>query len=99
MVGRKRTYVSWRFAVDFEGGDLSLVGADVPVTPVITSSRGTIEIPSARPLHAIRGYRAMFDLRLPDDKPVPVELRLYLACQGQAMSETWCWQWTAPAAK
>jgi len=99
VVGRKRTYVSWRFAVDFEGGDLSLVGDDVPMTPVIASSRGTVEIASARPLRAIRGYRAMFDLRLPDEKPLPVELRLYLACQGQAMSETWCWQWTPPAAK
>ena len=40
----------------------------------------------------------MFDLKLPDQKPTPVELRMYLAYQGQAMSETWCYQWTPPAA-
>jgi len=58
-----------------------------------------VELPSARPLKSIQGYRAMFDLRLPDEPPVPVELRVYLAYQGQPMSETWCYQWTPPAAR
>jgi glucans biosynthesis protein len=96
VVGRKRAYVSWRFAIDFAGGDLSLAGEETKMVPVITTSRGTVEIPSARPLKNIHGYRAMFDLRLPDDRPTPVELRLYLAYQGQPMSETWVYQWTPP---
>jgi glucans biosynthesis protein len=41
----------------------------------------------------------MFDLRLPDDRPAPVELRLYLAYQGQPMSETWVYQWSPPATR
>jgi glucans biosynthesis protein len=99
VVGRKRQYVSWRFAIDFAGGDLSLVGDETRMTAVITTSRGAVEIASARPLNSIQGYRAMFDLRLPDDRPVPVELRVYLAFQGQPMSETWCYQWTPPVAR
>jgi glucans biosynthesis protein len=99
VVGQKRKYVSWRFTIDFEGGDLSLVGDEKQMTAVITPSRGAVELPSARPLKSIQGYRAMFDLRLPDERPVPVELRVYLAYQGQPMSETWCYQWTPPAAR
>ena len=97
VVGRKRTYMSWRFAVDFEGGDLSLVGEETKMAAVITTSRGTVEIASARPLKSIHGYRAMFDLKLPDETRTAVELRMYLAYAGQTMSETWCYQWAPPA--
>jgi glucans biosynthesis protein len=97
IVGQKRKYTSWRFAIDFEGGDLSLVGDESQMVPVITPSRGSVELTSARPLKSIQGYRAMFDLRLPDEQPVAVELRLYLSYRGQPMSETWCYQWTPPA--
>ena len=68
-MGQKRKYASWRFTIDFEGGDLSLVGDESQMAPVITPSRGIVELTSARPLKSIQGYRAMFDLRLPDDRP------------------------------
>ena len=98
VVGRKRAYASWRFAIDFAGGDLALAGEETHMAPMITPSRGTVEIASARPLKSIRGgYRAMFDLRLPDDRPTPVELRMYLAYRGQPMTETWVYQWSPPA--
>jgi glucans biosynthesis protein len=97
IVGQKRKYFSWRFAVDFAGGDLGLIGKDAKVTPVISTSAGTVEITSARPLDSIRGYRAMFDLRVPDEVKGPINLRLYLANDGQALSETWLYQWTPPA--
>jgi periplasmic glucans biosynthesis protein len=97
IVGQKRKYVSWRFTIDFEGGDLALVGDHKLMAPVITVSRGTVELTSARPLKSIQGFRAMFDLRLPDEQPgPPVELRMYLAYAGQPMSETWCYQWAPP---
>ena len=64
IVGQKRKYFSWRFVVDFAGGDLGMIGKNVKVEPVITASRGQIEITSARPLDSIQGYRAMFDLKL-----------------------------------
>ncbi|MES2025741.1 MAG: glucan biosynthesis protein D [Pseudomonadota bacterium] len=96
VVGKKRTYFSWRFAIDFAGGDLALLGKDVKVMPVISTTQGTIEVTSARPLHEIKGYRAMFDLKVPDDFKGPIDLRLYLAADGQPLSETWLYQWTPP---
>jgi len=96
IVGQPRKYFSWRFAVDFAGGDLSLIGKDAKVEPVIWASRGQIEITSARPLHAINGWRAMFDLRPLDDSTRPIDLRLYLQCDGQPLTETWLYQWDPP---
>lgn len=96
VIGKKRTYFSWRFAVDFSGGDLALIGANAAVTPVITASAGArVEITSARPLHAVRGYRALFDV-VPTASTDPIELRLYLSCDGQPLTETWLYQWAPP---
>lgn len=96
VVGQKRNYFSWRFVVDFAGGDFALLGEDTRVEPVIVASRGQIEIVSARPLHAIKGWRAMFDLKPTDDSIEPVNLRLYLAVNGQPLTETWLYQYTPP---
>jgi glucans biosynthesis protein len=93
-VGRKRTYFSWRFVVDFAGGDLSRLDKDVEVEPVITASRGQIEFPSVRPLDTVQGYRVTFDLKPTDDSVAPVDLRLYLRVNGQPLTETWLYQWT-----
>ncbi len=97
VVGQKRSYFSWRFVVDFAGGDLPMLREGAKVEPVITVSRGKVEITSARPLASVNGYRAMFDLRPLDDSTAPIELRLYLSYNGQPMSETWLYQWTPPA--
>ncbi|CAL61675.1 Glucans biosynthesis protein D [Herminiimonas arsenicoxydans] len=97
VVGKKRTYFSWRFAVDFVGGDLALLGKNVKVEPVISATQGTIEITSARPLDDVKGYRAMFDLKIADNIQGAIDLRLYLSADGQTLSETWLYQWTPPA--
>jgi glucans biosynthesis protein len=94
IVGQKRSYFSWRFVVDFAGGPLAMIGRTTRVEPVISVSRGTVEIPSARPLDALPGYRAMFDLRPSDDSSEPIDLRLYLRLGSEALSETWLFQWT-----
>jgi glucans biosynthesis protein len=94
IVGRKRAYFSWRFVVDFAGSNLSMLGKDVKLEPVLTTSRGQIEITSVRPLEAVRGYRVMFDLKPTDKSPAPVNLRLYLHADGQPLTETWLYQWT-----
>jgi len=96
IVGQKRTYFSWRFVVDFAGGALHMLGKDTVVEPVITVSRGKTEIASVRPLASIHGLRAMFDLQPTDDSTEPINLRLYLRADGQALSETWLYQWTPP---
>ncbi len=95
VVGRDRRYFSWRFAIDFAGGMLDMLGPDAKVEEVITASRGKVEITSARPLHAINGYRAMFDL-VPDDSGEPIDLRVYLKLDDQPLTETWVYQYTPP---
>jgi glucans biosynthesis protein len=96
IVGQKRSYFSWRFAVDFVGGDFALLAQDARIEPVVSASRGTLEIISARPQHEIGGWRAMFDLKLTDDSLEPINLRLFLALNGQPLSETWLYQYTPP---
>jgi len=96
VVGRPRKYYSRRFAVDFAGGALSRVGKEAPVEAVVTASRGKLEIVSARPLDAINGWRAMFDLRPEDDNVQPITLRLYLQLGRDALTETWLYQWLPP---
>lgn len=96
VVGRPRQYFSWRFAVDFAGGELASLAKNREVEPVITASRGKIEIPSARPQSEIKGFRVMFDLRPTDESVEPIDLRAYLRLGGQALTETWLYQWTPP---
>ena len=96
IVGQKRTHFSWRFVLDFAGGDLALVPDSARVTPVIWASRGRVEITSVRPLVPLRQWRAMFDLALTDDSVEPVNLRLFLVMDGQALSETWLYQYVPP---
>ncbi len=96
VVGQKRTHFSWRFVVDFFGGDLPLLTDTDRVLPVISASRGRIEIASARPLSPLNGWRVMFDLAPTDPSTEPIDLRLYLALEGQALSETWLYQYTPP---
>lgn len=95
VVGKKRSYFSWRFAIDFAGGDLSLLGTQSKVVAHITASRGRVEVTSARPLHEIKGYRALFDI-VPPPGSAPIDLRVYLSCDGQPLTETWLYQWTPP---
>lgn len=98
VIGQPRKYFSWRFAVDFDGGDLALIGAKAKVEPVIGASRGRVELTSARPIAGGRGWRAMFDV-VPPEGPEPIDLRLHLQCDGQALTETWLYQWSPPPAE
>jgi glucans biosynthesis protein len=96
VVGRKREYFSWRFVVDFEGPVLDMLAQTAVVEPVITTSRGEIEIASARPRTEGQGWRVMFDLKPTDEGPEPFDLRLYLRMNDQPLSETWVYQWIPP---
>lgn len=96
VVGQKRTYYSKRFVVDFAGSNLANLPEDSKVEAVVTTSRGKVELVSARPLEAIKGYRAMFDLRPLENDESQIDLRLYLAADGKPLSETWLYQWNPP---
>ncbi|HKX43618.1 MAG TPA: glucan biosynthesis protein D [Burkholderiaceae bacterium] len=95
IVGQKRGRYSYRFAVDFAGGDFSVIDSSVKIEPVISASSGKIEITSARPLNSVRGWRAMFDI-VPEANTDPVTLRLYLSLNGQPLTETWLYEWVPP---
>ena len=96
QVGGKRTHFSWRFVVDFAGGDLASLGTNAKVEPVITLSQGQAEIVSARPLESVRGYRAMFDVRPPAGSTQPIDMRVFLREGGRTLTETWLYQWDPP---
>lgn len=99
VIGFKREYFSWRFAVDFAGGELAaLAKRNATVEPVLQASHGRVETVSARPQHEIGGYRVMFDAVPPDEGNGQVDLRLFLRGEGGALSETWLYQWTPPGA-
>ncbi|MFW5734770.1 MAG: glucan biosynthesis protein, partial [Oceanidesulfovibrio sp.] len=96
VIGQKRDYYSKRFVVDFAGGGLDRLDPQTKVKPVITASAGRVEITSARPQHAIHGYRAMFDVVPPEGSQESINLRLYLEAEGKPLTETWMYQWTPP---
>ena len=53
--GQKRPENTHKFVIDFAGGHLDLVPTDAKVEPVITTSRGEISIPAARPIEELGG--------------------------------------------
>jgi periplasmic glucans biosynthesis protein len=98
-VGQKRAYYSWHFAVDFSGGELGAMAKDAPVEAVITTSKGTMEHVTAHYVEELKGYRALFDIRPPDDWVDAIDLRLFLRIEDRPLSETWIYQWTPPSIK
>jgi glucans biosynthesis protein len=98
-VGVKRQYYSWHFAVDFAGGELGALAKDAPVEAVITASRGQTEHVTAHFVEEFNGYRALFDVKPPDESADPIDLRMYLRVDGRPLTETWIYQWMPPSAK
>lgn len=96
VIGQKRRQYSWRFVVDFVGGELGALPLNAVVEPIINASRGNVEITSARPLNDVKGFRAMFDIRPLDDSIEPIDLRLFLRRNGQPLTETWIYSWVPP---
>jgi glucans biosynthesis protein len=96
ILGQRRTHFSWRFVIDFAGGHLSRLDEKSHPAINITTSRGQLELMSVRPLASIGGYRAMFDL-VPDSDGAPINIRAYLEAEGQALTETWMYQWKPPS--
>jgi len=95
VVGNKREYFSTRFAIDFAGGKLPLLARDARIDLKLELSRGTTETASCRPLDAIGGYRAIFDL-VPDESTDPINIKLYLEFDGVPLSESWFYQYSPP---
>src|SRR5271165_182693 len=98
-LGQKRQYYSWHFAVDFAGGELGALPKDAAVEAVISTSRGETQHVTAHFVEEFHGYRALFDVRPPEDSIEPIDLRLYLRTNGRPLTETWIYLWTPPSLK
>jgi glucans biosynthesis protein len=98
-VGQKRQYYSWHFAVDFSGGELGALQKDANVEAVISTSKGTTEHITAHYIEEIKGYRALFDIRPPEDSNDIIDVRLYLRIDSRPLTETWIYQWMPPSVK
>jgi periplasmic glucans biosynthesis protein len=98
-VGQKRQYYSWHFAVDFSGGELAALTKDANVEAVISTSKGTTEHVTAHYIDEIKGYRALFDIRPPEDSNDAIDLRMYLRIDNRPLTETWIYQWLPPSVK
>ena len=96
VIGRQQTHFSWRFVVDFIGGPLTALGGNPAVQANVSASRGRVELVSARPVVGTDAWRAMFDYVPTDDSTEPVNLRLYLSLDGEALTETWLYQYEVP---
>nr|WP_198984009.1 glucan biosynthesis protein D [Herbaspirillum sp. ASV7] len=88
-----------KFMVEFQGAPLEALPFGIRPEAVLTASRGqfsyvfTEAVPDGVPGH----WRAQFDLTV--DGSDAVELRLFLRHAGQALSETWLFQYHPFAAR
>jgi periplasmic glucans biosynthesis protein len=96
VIGQKQSHFSWRFVVDFAGDALNELGGNPHVEAVLSASRGRFETVSARPVVGTSNWRAMFDYVPTDDSLEPVNLRMYLSLDGEALTETWLYQYEPP---
>jgi glucans biosynthesis protein len=92
--GEKNRSTARKFVLDFKGGRFEQLPWETKVEPVISTSRGKILHPAARPVVDGDTWRCNFDLLL--DGKEPVDLRLYLKDEKGALTETWIYQYTPP---
>lgn len=94
--GKPRPKGVYKFCVEFAGAALDpLWGDTVKAEPVVTASAGTISGAFMEPIPGTKRWRAIFDLTPPEGSTDPVELRLYIRGNGDAMTETWLYQFRA----
>lgn len=89
--GKPRPKGVYKFCVEFTGSALEpLWGNSVKAEPDITVSSGTITGAFIEPIPGTRRWRAIFDLTPNGNETV--ELRLYIRGNGEALTETWLYQ-------
>lgn len=80
------------FVIEFEGGELPLLGAKVPVIPEVVASAGKVSEAHAVRLPEGGRWRATF--RLDTHGASPVELMVRLLLDGAPITETWLYRYT-----
>jgi glucans biosynthesis protein len=89
--GKPRPKGVYKFSVEFAGTALDpLWGDTVKAEPVVSASSGTVSGAFMEPVPSTKRWRAIFDLTPTGTDPV--ELRLYIRGNGDALTETWLYQ-------
>ena len=83
-----------RVIVDFAGGDLDSLAGAQPVQAQASASGGEIDDISVERLAANGVWRVSMRMKTNDK---PVDLRCYLTLYGEALTETWTYQWSPGA--
>lgn len=81
-----------RFAIDFSGGALANLPADLPVEAHLDTSSGKLSEISVKRLPANSGWRVAFRLQPEGNKPADIQSHLHL--HGEPLSEEWSYVWT-----
>ena len=88
--GQPRPHGVGKYVIDFEGGKLADYGQGMGVEAVVSASSGTVSGVYVLPVVGTMRWRAVFDFK-PAGKD-PVDMRLYLRADGEALTETWLYQ-------
>ena len=83
-----------RVIVDFAGGDLDSLAGAQPIQAQASASGGEIDDISVERLAANGVWRVSMRMKTNDK---PVDLRCYLTLYGEALTETWTYQWSPGA--
>jgi glucans biosynthesis protein len=89
--GKPRPKGVTKFVVEFSGKALESLTKNDKLTPDITASRGKISLAFVEPVPRTKRHRIVFDLTVTGTEPV--ELRVFLKKNKQAVSETWLYQY------
>lgn len=90
--GEKTRSTARKFVLDVKGGRFEELPWETKVEAVVTTSRGEILHPAARPVVGGDTWRCNFDLVAEGTEPV--NLRLFLRDAEGALTETWLYQYT-----
>jgi glucans biosynthesis protein len=88
--GRPRVRGTAKYAVDFAGGKLNQFKRRGDIELVVTVPGGKVERDAVYPVVDTDKWRATFDFTPPS--AAPIDLRVYLRANGDALSETWLFQ-------
>jgi periplasmic glucans biosynthesis protein len=78
--------------LDFAGGDLDSLLPSQPVHADVSADGGTISHVTVQRLPENGAWRVTIEVK-PGSDDQPVDLRCYLDLYGEALSETWTYQW------
>jgi len=84
-----------QFVVDFQGGPLDSLPAELPVTPELQLSGGSVSDVTVTRLPRSATWRVFF--KLSPDGNAPVDMRLSLSLRDQRLSEVWSYVWSPEA--